>query len=265
VAVLYGAAPPAESCSVTIRGLQPGDYGLSRAIEAGPYEELGLKRVEADGCLRVEVPAGAVVTVYPHPDENLPPTVTTWKAQPSFLKTPADEVLLSAAAQDPELGRMSYSWEILRQPAGTRVALANPHAATTSATGLTSPGRYAFQVAVSDGHSRVVRNVLVNVFAGNQPPVPIDVHSRLPVRVTLPQDTFELRGFALDLEGDALTFRWSIVSQPPGATVRLESPGQAACGVSSITLPGDYVFRYEVSDGTNTVTETLTVPVYQRD
>ncbi|MBL7037057.1 MAG: hypothetical protein ISR77_00435 [Pirellulaceae bacterium] len=262
VAVLFNTAPLAESHSVTIRGLQPGDYGICQSVDARPYEELGLKKVEADGVLRVKVPAGAVLTVYPHPDENLPPTVTGWEAQPSFLKTPASELVLSAAAQDAELDRISYSWTILRQPAGAKVMLAAPHSATTSATGLTSPGRYVFEVVATDGHSRVRREAPVNVFAGNQPPAPIDVHNRLPVVVTLPQDTTELRGGGLDLEGDELTFRWSVVSQPAGSAVRLESPGQAKCKVANITTPGEHVFRFEVSDGENTVAETLTVRVY---
>jgi len=208
------------------------------------------------------LPADAVLTLYPHPDENLPPTMVAWQSQPSFLKTPAAEVTLSAAAQDPELDRLSFSWTIARQPAGANVTLADPNVATTSAKGLTAPGQYAFQIAASDGHNRVVREVRINVFAGNQPPRPVDVHNRLPVKVTLPQDTTVLRGGAWDLEGDELTFRWSVVSQPPGSAVRLESPGQAACKVTNITVPGDHVFRFEVSDGTNTVAEKLTVPVY---
>ncbi|HUT88567.1 MAG TPA: hypothetical protein VMY37_03670 [Thermoguttaceae bacterium] len=262
VAVLLNTAPTAEPHSVTIRGLQAGDYGVCQSVDAKPYEELGLKKVEADGGLRVNVPAGVVLTVYFHPDDNLPPTVTTWQAQPSFLKTPDSEVVLSAAAQDPELDRISYSWTITRQPAGAKVVLADPNAATTSATGLTSPGRYAFQVVATDGRSRVRRGVQVNVFTGNQPPTPIDVHNRLPVVVTLPQDTTELRGGALDLEGDELTFRRSVVSQPAGSAVRLESPDQARCKVTNITMPGEHVFRFEVSDSASTVAETLTVPVY---
>jgi hypothetical protein len=264
-AVLVNTALPAEPHSVTLLGLAPGEYGVCRSVGAEPYEELGVRRVEAGGfqALRVEVPAGAVLTVYPHPAENLPPTMTAWQAEPDFLKTPASEVVLSAAAQDPERDPVSYSWSIARQPAGANVTLANPGAATTSAKGLTVPGQYAFQVLSSDGHNRVARDVLVNVFAGNQPPRPTDVHNRLPVLVTLPQDATELRGGAFDLEGDTLSFRWSVKSQPPGADVRLQSPGQASCKVMNIALPGDYVFQLEVSDGVNAVSETLTVPVYQ--
>jgi hypothetical protein len=263
--VLINTGPPVQPHAVAIHGLDPGDYGVCQTVGPGPYEELGVRSVGADGRLAVRVPADAVLTVYPHREENLPPTMVTWAAEPDYLKKPTSEVVLSAAAQDPELDRLSYTWTITRQPDGANVTLADPDAATTSAKGLTAPGRYAFQVIAGDGHGQIEREVRVNVFAGNQPPTPIDVHNRLPVRVALPQDTTELRAGAFDLEGDELTFRWHVVSQPPDSAIRLETPGQARCKVTNITKSGDHVFRLEVSDGTNTARETLTVPVYPAD
>jgi hypothetical protein len=185
-----------------------------------------------------------------------------WKAQPSFLKTPASRVRLAAMAQDPELDRLSYSWSITSQPSGANVALADPRSAATEASGLTAPGRYTFTVTIGDGVNEVKRDVLLSVYAGNQAPVLIDVHNRLPVQVTLPESASELRGGALDLEGDKLTYRWSVVSQPPGSAVRLETPDDGKCRVSNIIRPGDHVFKFEASDGTSTVSENLTVPVY---
>jgi len=253
---------PRQPRSATLRNLPPGDYGICRCVGAEPYEELGVKRVGTDGILDVNLPADSVLTVYPHPGRNLPPTVVDWKAEPHFLKTPAGRVRLSAAAQDPELDRLSYSWSVTEQPPGAKAALDDPQSARPSAGGLTVPGRYVFTVAVRDGASEVKRDVRLNVYTGNQPPVLIDVHSRLPVLVTLPQSATVLRGGALDLEGDKLTYRWRVVSQPPGAAVRLETPDDGTCRVSNFAVPGDHVFQFEASDGTNTVSENLTVPVY---
>jgi hypothetical protein len=42
----------------------------------------------------------------------------------------------------------------------------------------------------------------------------------------------------------------------------LEKPGEQACQVTGLTVPGDYVFRLAVSDPTHTVTVDHTVPVY---
>jgi len=236
--VLINNTPPAQPQAVTLRNLPPGDYGVCRCVGSRPYEELGVRTVGADGTLAVNLPADCVLTVYPHPGKNLPPTVVEWKAEPNFLKTPASRVRLSAAAQDPELDRLSYSWSVTRQPPGANATIADPQSATTGASGLNVPGRYVFTVTIRDGTSEVKRDALLNVYAGNQPPVLIDVHNRLPVLVTLPQSATVLRGGAMDLEGDKLTYRWSVVSQPPGSAVVLEMPDDVKCRVSNITRPG---------------------------
>jgi len=260
--VLINNTPPREPRPVTFRNLPPGDYGVCRCVGSRPYEELGVKRVGPDGSLSVNLPAESVLTIYPHPDKNLPPAAVEWKAEPNFLKTPASRVKLSAAAQDPELDRLSYSWSVSKQPPAAKAAIADPQSASTEADGLTVAGRYVFTVTIRDGASEVKRDVLLNVYAGNQPPVLIDVHNRLPVLVTLPESATVLRGGAFDLEGDKLTYRWTLVSQPPGSAVVLETPDDVKCRVSHITIPGDHVLKFEAGDGTNTVSENLTVPVY---
>jgi len=260
--VLLNTKPPQEPRRVTIRGLPPGEYGVCYSQGAKPYREVGVRTVGRTGGLTIEVPANAVLTVYPHPGRNLPPTTTTWGAEPNYLKFPASEVSLFAIAQDPEIDRLSYSWSVTSQPRGANVRLTRPNSATTRATGLTVPGEYVFTVSVCDGKNTVRREVALRVFRGNQPPRPIDVHNRIPVLVTLPQSTTELRGGAHDLEGDKLTYRWSVVRQPRGAAVRLETPNQPKCKVTNLTVPGEYVFKFTVSDGANTVSEELTVPVY---
>jgi hypothetical protein len=148
------------------------------------------------------------------------------------------------------------------QPAGAWATLADRQAAATEAGGLKVPGRYPFVVTIRDGVNEVKRDVRLNAYATNQPPVLIDVHNRLPVQVTLADSATVLRSGALDLEADQLTYRWRVVSQPPGAAARLETPQSANCPVSNRTWPGDYVFQSEVGDGKSTVSENLTVPVY---
>ena len=217
---------------------------------------------DAGNGLAVEVPGGAVLTAYPHPGKNLPPTVTDWHARPNCLTAPASRTTLSAAAQDPELDALSYSWSVTAQPAGANAVLGTPRSATTPVIALTAPGRYVFTVTVSDRKSKVARDVLLNVYRGNQPPIAFDVHNRIPVLVTLPQDSTILIGGGRDLEGGKLTFRWSVVKQPPGAAVRLEAPTEQRCKASNITVAGDHVFRFELGDGTHTVSRQLTVPVY---
>jgi len=260
--VLINTTAPQADRTVTITGLPAGIYAVSHCVGREPFVELGPASVGADGALTVDVAANSVLTIYPHGADNMPPTVTRWVSDPDFLTAPATSVRLSCAATDPELDPLTYTWSVVSQPAGASVVLGSRQGATVPATGLSVPGDYVFAVAVSDGRRTVTRRVLVRAFDGNQPPVPTDVHNRIPVWVRVRDGGTLLRSGAWDIEKDPLTFRWSVLSQPAGADARLETPEEAACRVTNMTVPGDYVFRLQVSDPTHTVAVEHTVPVY---
>lgn len=265
------------SRAANILNLPVGTYGVCQSVGGGVYQELGLQAVAAPwgvggaGTLPVTAPSNAVMTIYWHPETNRPPTVTDFKAAPDFLTLSGPgrfaplTTSLSASATDPERDPISYAWSVASRPADANVVLTAPGSATTSATGLTVPGEYVFTVAVSDGANTATRNVVLNVHAENQPPIAMDVHNRLPVIVTLPADGTELRCAGLDLEGDALAYRWSLLSQPAGASALLASPGTAKCPVTNMTIAGDYIFQLELSDPAHTVSENLTVTVYSQN
>ncbi|NQT53338.1 hypothetical protein HQ576_14870 [bacterium] len=260
--VLINTSGQKRARPVRVRGLLPGRYGVCQSVGTRPYQELGLTAAGEGGTVGVTVAAGGALTLYPYPGRNLPPVATHWGAAPDHLKAPASRVTLSASAQDPERGQLTYSWAVTRQPNGAKAALADPASATTAATGLSVPGLYGFAATVSDGVNEIAREVLLNVFEGNQPPRLLDVHNRIPVLVTLPHDNTLLIGGAFDLDGDRLSFRWSVVRQPDGSAAKLETPTQQKCRLTNITVAGDIIVRFEVSDGHHTVAEDLTVPVY---
>jgi len=262
VILINTSKPPAER-AVEVKGLPPGTYCLSQVVGQRPFLELGPHRVGEEGRLQVRLPPNSVTAIYPHPGGNLPPTITNWGARPRHLTFPAGEAELYAEATDPELERVSYNWELESGPRGARVFLPSPNSQRTKALGLTLPGLYVFKVTASDERGgRDSRRIFLNVYEGNQPPIPVDVHNRIPVMVVLPQDSTELRGGALDIEGDELTFRWSVVEAPSGARVLLDSPTKPRCKVKGLSVPGKYVFKFEVSDGHSTACQLLTIPVY---
>jgi O-glycosyl hydrolase len=262
------------SRAARILNLPVGTYGVCQSIGGGVYQELGLQTVVSPrgqtgtGALPLTVPSNAVMTIYSHPEANLPPSVTDFKAAPDYLNQSGpgrivpSTTTLSASATDPERDLLSYTWSVTSQPDDANVSLSSPNSATTAATGLTVAGEYIFTVAISDGLNVVTRDVAFNVFADNQPPYVLDVHNRLPVMVTLPANSTQLRCAGLDLEGDPLSYRWTLISQPAGASVSLAAPTATNCQVTGMTVAGDYVFRIEVSDPTHTVVQELTVPVY---
>ncbi|MGD9496987.1 MAG: hypothetical protein AB7Y46_11870 [Armatimonadota bacterium] len=261
--VLINTGEGARSRSAIVAGLPPGMYGICRTTGNGPYEEGQPTEVVADGRARLTVAADSVYTVYPRTATNLPPTITAWRARPAFLHVPQASVTLSVAATDPDLDGLRCAWRVIAQPEGAQASIAAPNAASAQASGLSLPGEYLFAVEVADGRHTVEERLIVRVFAENQPPVPVDVHNRIPVRVTVADGKTLLRGGGRDIEGDPLTRRWSVVRQPQGAKAVLAAPTEDACEVSGLTVPGDYVFRFELSDPTHTVAEELTVPVYQ--
>jgi O-glycosyl hydrolase len=259
--------------TANIGNLPVGTYGICQSAGSGVYEELGVQTAAAPrgntamGALAVSVPANTVMTVYAYPGTNQPPIVTDFKATPDFLTLPGSgrsgpSTSLSASATDPERDLLAYRWSVTSQPAGADVQLMTPGSAATAATGLTVAGAYVFTVAVSDSTHTVVRDVMLNVHAGNEPPVAFDVHNRLPVTVTLPASGTTLRCASLDLENDPLTYRWSILSQPAGAAAFLAAPTTAACQVTNLTVAGDYLFQLALSDPTHTTVEKLPVTVY---
>jgi hypothetical protein len=262
------------SRTVNIGNLPLGTYGVCQSVNGGACQEVGLQTATpprgtaGTGALSVTVPSNAVLTVYPYPGTNLPPVVTDFKAAPDFLtlsesgRSGPSTVNLSAAATDPERDPLSYRWSVASQPDGASALLTTPDVAKTPVTGLTVAGEYVFAVAITDGVNVATRNVALNVYAGNQPPFPFDVHNRKPVTITLPTSNTELRCAGLDLEGDPLTYQWSVLSQPPGAAALLAAPSAATCPVTGLTIAGDYVFQVELRDPTHTVATKLIVTVY---
>ncbi len=262
--VLLNTAQGSRPATITVAGLPTGAYGVSRAVGQRPYEELGVRKVDDSGKTEIGIAADTVVTVYPHPGGNTPPTLTAWEARPSFLTRPAERAQLLAEATDAEGDRVAFTWSVKAQPAGAAAGLASPSAARTDVTGLSQPGDYVFAVSASDGRAASQRDVFLRIHAANEPPVIVDLHNRLPVEPTAVAGATMLRAGAWDLEGDPLSFRWSIVSQPAGANAQLDTPDKPACKVSGMTVAGDYVFCFEAKDPTHAVEQRLTVPVRPR-
>jgi hypothetical protein len=246
---------------VTVTGLPAGNYGIGQTTIGGTYSELGIRAVDGSGILTLPVNAQTVTSIYPHP-VDLAPVATLWAANPTYLDLPASTLALSSNAIDPELGAVAYHWTVDSFPIGANVILSNPNISNPAVSGLTVAGDYVFGIQFSDGTNSSTKQVTVQVFPGNQPPVLSVLQSRVPVLVTLPVDTTTLKGFAYDPEADLLTYQYSIVSQPPGANAILATPTATNTVAKNLTIAGDYVFNYAVSDPSHTVDRNITITVY---
>ena len=260
-AVLINQQAPAQKRTAKVGGLPAGDYSVALSVGRGAPRELGRQAVAAGGMMTMDLPADSVATIYPRPAADQPPCLLEWRATPSYLSSPKAAATLSAVAGDPEAAPLRFAWTIVSQPAGGTAALATPDRASCDVAGLAVAGEYVFAVTVADEAHTVRRLVRLPVYATNQPPRLLDLHNRIPVIVTLPQSTTNLRVGAMDLEGDPLTWQWSVARQPAGAAAALATPDKTSCAVSGLTIAGEYVFRITANDGRNEVADELTLTV----
>jgi PKD repeat protein len=66
---------------------------------------------------------------------------------------------------------------------------------------------------------------------------------------------------AMDPELDTLSYQWSAVTNPPGASIVFATPTNKSCAVSGLTAEGEYVFAVTVSDATHSKTREVIIKV----
>ncbi len=255
---------------ITITGLPPGNYGLSRAMPAGiTFQELGIQTVDASGSITLTVNGGSwITTLYPYDGINHPPDITTFVAHPGFLVLPASSTTLSATANDAELNTLTHVWTVLSNPAGATPVITSPNAYSTTATGMDVAGTYVFNIAVSDGTTTTSRQVYIAVYAANPGPVLGQAGFRIGTpyglvfdnpgdtthaNVELPTSTATLQIGISDLQSSNYTGRgtWTLVSQPAGGVASVGATTyifvSIRAQVTGMTVPGDYVFQVNVT------------------
>jgi RHS repeat-associated protein len=170
--------------------------------------------------------------------------------------------LNGTASSDPEGLRINYDWSFVSTPAGSHAVLSD--VANPTPTFLVDlVGNYTLQLIVSDGELTSAPSQVV-ISTKNSPPV-ANAGQNQTVSTSA---TVQLDGSASsDVDGDALTYRWTIVSTPQGSTATLSNPG--IVNPTFITdEPGTYVVQLIVNDGTVdsapsqvTISSTNTAPV----
>ena len=171
---------------------------------------------------------------------NLPPAADAGPDQANVSLNTL--VGLVGTASDPDADTLSYEWTFLEKPLGSAANLFAPTSLTPTFL-LDVPGRYLVQLAVSDG------------FATTRDTVQIRTPNRAPTanagpdRLATINVPITVNGSGADLDGDALTYTWTLVDKPSGSTVTL---GNATTASPTFTpdLGGPYTLRLMVNDGT---------------
>ena len=172
-----------------------------------------------------------------------------------------ESVSLNAAdyALDANGDALSFGWSLIARPQGSAAALAAP--VVSDATVIFTPdrvGTYLLQLVAMDDELLALP-LVIEVEVVNAPPVAV---ASGPAERFV-GETATLDGSAsFDPDGDALTYRWQILSQPTGSTATIPDP----FGAMASFVPdrrGDYVFELVVSDyeyASAPATVTLTAP-----
>jgi hypothetical protein len=152
-------------------------------------------------------------------------------------------VLDGSGSTDVDGHPLTYRWSLLAVPAGSGAALTDASAVAPSFT-ADLPGEYLAQLVVNDGLVDSEPDTVL-VSTSNTRPVAAAGPDRT---VSVGQDAIIDGSGSSDAEGDPLTFRWTLVSVPPGSAAAIQDPLVA---VSAFTAdrPGDYVLQLVVNDG----------------
>ena len=149
-----------------------------------------------------------------------------------------------AASSDPDGDALTFTWSLATKPSGS-VATLTGATSTTPTFGIDKAGSYTVHLTVADGSLSSSVDIVI-VSTSNSAPVAQAGEDRSgQVGNTL---TLDGSG-STDVDGDSLTYHWTLLAQPSGSTASL---GEATSVHPTLTADkvGDYVVQLLVHDGT---------------
>lgn len=155
-----------------------------------------------------------------------------------------DEAILDgSASSDPDGDSLSYYWQITSMPEGSNASIDNPTAVMPGVV-IDVDGDYTVALVVNDGYQDSAADE-VTITTGNVRPVAV-IEGAHTVNMG---DVIALHGLAsYDVDGDALSYRWSLISQPDGSNVALVNEVATSLSFEG-DLEGTYIVQLVVNDG----------------
>ena len=182
---------------------------------------------------RVTIKAGAVA--------NTPPVAN---AGPDQTATVGATVQLDGSgSSDADGDALTPAWSFVSRPTGSTATLSNPTAFDPTFV-LDKAGTYVVQLIVHDGHaSSTADRVIISTL--NSAPV-AHAGSDQTARVT---ETAILDGSgSTDVDGDTLTYRWTLPTKPTGSTATLSDSARVDPRFV-VDKAGKYEAQLTVNDG----------------
>ncbi len=151
--------------------------------------------------------------------------------------------LNGSGSHDVDGHSLAFHWSLIAMPIGATATISDP--TTIQPTFVADlAGLYVAQLIVNDGIEDS-HPITVTIISGNTPPVAdAGPDQNVPVFSLI---TLNGSG-SHDVDGDALTFQWTLDSRPQGSTATLLNPTFAQPTFIP-DIPGTYVITIVVSDG----------------
>ena len=185
--------------------------------------------------------------------KNSPPVANAGPDQ--TITTGATVQLDGSRSTDVDGDALTYSWSLVSVPAGSTATLSN-RAIVNPTFVADKKGTYTVQLVVNDGTFDSTPSQ-VSISDVNSPPVA----NAGPAQTVVSHTLVTLDGsHSTDVDGDSLTYTWSILSAPTGSAAVLSNV-HAVKPTFTVDLLGDYVIQLIVNDGTvnsNPATVTMT-------
>jgi hypothetical protein len=149
---------------------------------------------------------------------------------------------------------LTFSWSMLIKPSGSTATLSDPTIVNPTFT-ADKPGDYGIQLIVNDGTTDSSPDT-ITISTNNTVPIA----NAGPDQTILLNTLVQLNGSgSTDLDGDPLTYSWSIMSKPADSSATLTNP-TSIYPTFTADKSGDYVIQLIVNDGfTDSAPDTITV------
>ena len=188
-------------------------------------------------------------------------TVNTSNSAPSANAGPDQTVpvgttvqLSGAHSTDIDGQALSFTWSVTTRPSGSSAALSNTSAVAPTIN-VDRPGSYVLQLIVNDGFVSSTPDT-ITITTVNSPPVA----KAGPDQTVNVGSTVNLNGSASsDVDGNPLTYVWSMTSRPAGSAATLLGPNTVTPTFVA-DLAGQYIVQLIVNDGTvNSAPDTVVI------
>jgi hypothetical protein len=177
------------------------------------------------------------------PPANVAPIANAGTAQ--TVTVGGSATLDGTGSSDPDGNYpLTYAWQMVSKPADSQATLSDPASISPSFT-ADKAGDYTIQLVVTDSLG----------LASDPAVVVVSTVNSAPVADAGPDQTLDSAGATVqldgtqsyDVDGDPITYAWSITTKPAGSTATLSDP-TAATPTFVADLVGQYIAQLQVFD-----------------